>query len=121
MRYTFFLYSDESGHADASPAEIEQSLKVYGEYINALKQAGVFVDTDWLRPSTTATTISKVGGTTVQDGPFADTKEQLGGFFVIDVPDLDAALAWAEKCPAVHHGSVEIRASGMPAGGNPYG
>ena len=61
------------------------------------------------------------GGTkTVQDGPYADTKEQLGGTFVIDVPDLDAALAWAEKCPAVHFGTIEIRASALPEGGNPY-
>ncbi|MCY6382995.1 YciI family protein [Hoeflea prorocentri] len=121
MRYTFFLYSDEAAFADAGPAEIEQSLKVFGEYIAMLKQAGVLVDTDWLQPSATATSISKVGGVRkIQDGPFADTKEQLGGTFVIDVPDLDAALAWAEKCPAVHYGTIEIRASAMPEGGNPY-
>ncbi len=121
MRYTFFLYSDESSMADADPAQIDQALKVFGAYIAALKEAGVLVDTDWLQPTTTATTISKAGGTkTVQDGPYADTKEQLGGTFVIDVPDLDAALAWAEKCPAIHFGTIEIRASALPEGGNPY-
>jgi hypothetical protein len=88
--------------------------QVYGAYIGALKEAGVFVDTDWLQPVETATTLSlKSGGKTVEDGPFADTKETLGGYFVIEVPDLDAAIAWAEKCPAAKSGKVEIRASAM--------
>ncbi|MEM9270195.1 MAG: YciI family protein, partial [Pseudomonadota bacterium] len=80
----------------------------------ALQEAGVFVDTDWLHPADTATTVTlKDGENRVQDGPFAETKETLGGFFAIDVPDLDAALAWAMKCPAAKHGKVEIRASAM--------
>ena len=114
MRYTLFLYSDEADFADATPEQIEQSKTVYGAYINDLQQAGVFVDTDWLKPSTTATTISLRGGSRrVQDGPYADTKEQLGGYFVIEVADLDAALAWAENCPAAHMGVVEVRPSAM--------
>ena len=121
MRYTLFLYNDEAAFADATPEDMDQALRVFGDYINQLKEAGVFVDTDWLQPSSTATTITKVGGERkIQDGPYADTKEQLGGTFVIDVPDLDAAMAWAEKCPSVHYGHVEVRASAMPAGGNPY-
>jgi len=121
MRYTFFLYNDESAMADATPEEIDQTLKVFGQYIGALKQAGVFVDTDWLQPTSTATTVTlKDGAKKIQDGPYAETKEQLGGSFVIDVPDLDAAIAWAEKCPSVHFGYIEIRASAMPEGGNPY-
>ena len=121
MRYTFFLYSDETAFADASQEDIAQTLKVYGTYIRALKDAGVFVDTDWLQPSMAATTLSlKDGAKRIQDGPFADSKEQLGGSFVIDVPDLDAALAWAEKCPAAQYGTIEVRASAMPEGGNPY-
>ena len=64
-----------------------------------------------LRPVATATTVRPVNGKTqVLDGPFADTKEQLGGYYLIDVPDLDAALSWAAKCPAASHGSVEVRA-----------
>jgi len=121
MRYTFLLYSDESQFADVTEAQMAESLKAFGEYIGALQQAGVLIDTDWLQPSSTATTISLAGGTkTVQDGPHADTKEQLGGTFAIDVPDLDAALAWAEKCPAAQYGVIEIRASAMPEGGNPH-
>ena len=116
MRYTLFLYNNEADFADASPDQIQQEMAVYGAYIDALKQAGVFVDTDWLQPSATATTISlRDGSRRVQDGPYAETKEQLGGYFVIDVPDLDAALVWAEKCPSAKYGIVEVRPSAMPA------
>ncbi|MEN0087680.1 MAG: YciI family protein [Pseudomonadota bacterium] len=121
MRYTFFLYNDETAFADVSPEEMEQSFKVFGEYIGQLKEAGVLRDTDWLQPSATATVVTRKNGTReIQDGPYADTKEQLGGTFVIDVPDLDAAIAWAEKCPSTYYGLVEIRASAMPEGGNPH-
>ena len=114
MRYTFLLYSSESDFADATLEQMEAEQAVYGEYIGALQAAGVFVDTDWLQPTPTATTISlRDGELRVQDGPFADTKEQLGGYFVVDVPNLDAAIAWAQKCPAAQHGKVEIRPSAM--------
>ncbi len=114
MRYTFLLYTDPADLADMSTEDWETEKQVYGAYIGALQEAGVFVDTDWLQPVDTATTLSLKGGTKqVQDGPFAETKEMLGGFFVIDVPDLDAALAWAEKCPAAKTGKVEIRASAL--------
>lgn len=79
-----------------------------------IAKAGVFVDTDWLLAVETATTLSATSGSVqVQGGPFAETKETLGGFFVIDVPDLDTALEWAGKCPAAQFGKVEIRASAM--------
>ncbi|MEM7719186.1 MAG: YciI family protein [Pseudomonadota bacterium] len=114
MRYTFLLYSDPSDFADMTPEDWAREKEVYGAYIGALQDAGVFVDTDWLQPADTATTITlKDGERRVQDGPYAETRETLGGFFAIDVPDLDAALAWAEKCPAAKHGKVEIRASAM--------
>ena len=114
MRYTFLLYSDPADFADMTAEDWSAMREVYGAYIGALKAADVFVDTDWLQPVDTATTLSlKGGGKTVQDGPFAVTKETLGGYFVIDVPDLDAAIAWAEKCPAAKTGKVEIRASAM--------
>lgn len=114
MRYTFLLYTDPADLADMTPDDWAAEKQVYGAYIGALKEAGVFLDTDWLQPTDTATTITLKGGTKhVQDGPFAETKETLGGFFAIDVPDLDAAMAWAEKCPAAKTGKVEIRASAM--------
>ncbi|MEM9634296.1 MAG: YciI family protein [Pseudomonadota bacterium] len=116
MRYTFLLYTEPADLAHMTADDWEAEKQVYGAYIEALNKAGVFVDTDWLQPVQTATTLSLKGGSKqVQDGPFADTKETLGGYFVVDVPDLDAALAWAEKCPAAKTGKVEIRASAMGA------
>jgi hypothetical protein len=117
MRYTFMLYSRESDFANVPPEAMAEQLQVFGKYIGALKAAKVFVDTDWLQPTSTATTISmRPGAKQVQDGPFAETKEQLGGYFVVDVRDLDEAISWAKKCPAAQYGLIEIRASAMPSG-----
>ncbi|WP_299154641.1 YciI family protein [uncultured Tateyamaria sp.] len=117
MRYTFLLYSDPADFADMTAEDWEAEKQLYGAYIAALNEAGAFLDTDWLQPVSTATTLTTKGGTRqVQDGPFAETKERLGGYFAVDVPDLDAALAWAEKCPAARHGRVEIRPSAMGEG-----
>lgn len=114
MRYSFLLYSDPAATADWTPEDWAKEQQVYGEYIGALQEAGVLIEVDWLQPAMTATTLSlKDGDRRVQDGPFAETKETLGGYFAIDVPDLDAAMAWAEKCPAARTGKVEIRASAM--------
>ncbi len=114
MRYTFLLYSDPSLAANMTQEDWAREKEVYGAYIGALSQAGVFVSTDWLHPVETATTLSiENGQRRVQDGPFAATRETLGGYFVIEVPNLDAALAWAEKCPAAQYGKIEIRASAM--------
>lgn len=114
MRYTFLLYSDPTAFANLTPEDWAREKEVYGAYIGALQEAGVFVDTDWLQGVETATTVSTEGGQRrVQDGPFAATRETLGGYFVVNVPDLDAALAWAAKCPAAQYGKVEVRASAM--------
>lgn len=115
MRYTLFLYNDESQFVDITPEDMEQSKAAFGAYIGSLKEAGVFVDTDWLQPSLTATTITlKTGERRVQDGPYADSKEQLGGYFVIEVDNLDIALDWAAKCPSAQYGIVEVRPSAFP-------
>jgi hypothetical protein len=114
MRYTFLLYSDLSGMPAMSDADIERSKEAYGAYIGALQEAGAFVHTDWLQPAPTATTVSVDNGQRrTQDGPFAATRETLGGFFVVDLPNLDAALSWAAKCPAAQYGKVEVRSSAM--------
>lgn len=114
MKYTLFLHADESGMVDMPAEAIGQMQAAFEGYTKALIEAGVFVSTDWLKPSFTATTITLKDGTRrVQDGPFAASKEQIGGYYVIDVADLDAALAWAEKCPAAHAGVVEVRPSAM--------
>ncbi len=117
MRYTLFLYNDESAFADMTDADMGAALQAYGSYIDQLREAGVFVDTDYLAPSGSATMLTmRTGARQVQDGPYADTKEQLGGYFVIDAPDLDAAMDWAAKCPSARYGQIEIRPSAMPAG-----
>jgi hypothetical protein len=114
MRYTLFLYGNESAFAAMPPQALVQVKAAFEGYTQALKDAGVFVTTDWLKPSGTATMLSmKDGARVVQDGAYADTKEQLGGFYVIEVANLDEALNWAEKCPAVRNGKIEIRPSAM--------
>lgn len=116
MRYTLFLYNNEAGYANTTPAQMQQQLAAFGAYIGALKEAGIFISTDWLQPSATGTTLSlREGKRLVQDGPYADTKEQLGGYFVIDVADLDIALNWAAKCPTAPYGIIELRPSAMPS------
>ncbi|MDP3273551.1 MAG: YciI family protein [Deltaproteobacteria bacterium] len=114
MQYTFLLYSNPADSANMTAEDWAQEKEVYGAYIGALQEAGVFVSTDWLQPAETATTVSTENGQhRVQDGPFAATRETLGGYFVIEVPSLDAALVWAQKCPAAKFGKVEVRASAM--------
>jgi hypothetical protein len=114
MKYTLFLHGDETGMAQMPPEAMAQMQAAFEGYTKALVDAGVFVATDWLKPSFATTTITlRDGARRVQDGPFAASKEQVGGYYVIEVPDLDAALAWAEKCPAARAGVVEVRPSAM--------
>jgi hypothetical protein len=114
VKYTLFLYSDETSLAQVPPEALHQMQAAFAGYTQALMDAGVFVATDWLKPSFAGTTLTlHDGGRRVQYGPYAATKEQLGGFYIIDVTDLDAALAWAEKCPAARHGIIEVRPSAL--------
>lgn len=98
-----------------SPAEVgdegwEAGKAAFHNYAKALDDAGVLKSAEVLQPSTSSTTLAfRDGKARVQDGPYADTKEQIGGSFVLEVPDLDAAIAWAEKCPAAQWGTIEIR------------
>jgi hypothetical protein len=114
MRYTLFLHYQEMTTDELGEEAMEQGKAAFHAYTKALADAGVLVSAEVLQPSTAATTLSLDNGKLrVQDGPYADTKEQIGGTFVIDVPDLDAALAWAEQCPAAHWGTIEIRPSAV--------
>lgn len=111
MQYLLTLYADESGWANLTPEQQKQGVAAYGAYTQALQAAGVYVGSNRLRPANTATMLRTTNGKVqVLDGPFIDSKEQLGGYYLIDVPDLDAALSWAGKCPGVGHGTVEVRA-----------
>jgi hypothetical protein len=111
MQYLFLLYSNDSQWDKMSPEQQQQGAAAYFAYTKALQEAGVFVGSNRLRPAATATRVNASNGKTqVLDGPFADTKEQLGGYYLIEAPDLDSALAWAGRCPGAHHGTVEVRA-----------
>ncbi len=110
MRYTLLLHYPEMSADQLGPEGLEAGRQAFGSYAAALHDAGVLVGGEVLQPSTATTTVTAASGELqIQDGPFADTKEQLGGTFVIDVPDLDAALAWAERAPSVQWGTVEVR------------
>lgn len=111
MQYMLMLNETAAEFARRTdPAETEGYWGGWNAFIGAMAQAGVIVKGDGLQGPIVATTVRVVDGKRhVQDGPFADTKEQLGGYFVIEVPDLDAALDWAAKAPCAWTGSVEVR------------
>ena len=114
MRYTLFLHYIEATPEEIGEESWEAGKAAFHAYAQALDEAGVLVSAEVLQPSTRSTTLAIADGAArVQDGPYADTREQIGGTFVLDVPDLDAALAWAEKCPAAQWGTVEIRPSAV--------
>lgn len=110
MQYLLILYSKETGWSEMPRADQEQAMAAYGAFTEALKKAGALAGSNRLQPASTATTVRLANGKPqVLNGPYADTKEQLGGYFLIDVPDLDAALSWAARCPGAGHGIVEVR------------
>ncbi|HZD75883.1 MAG TPA: YciI family protein [Acidobacteriaceae bacterium] len=110
MQYLLTLYSDESGWSKMSEAEQRQGMAAYMAYTEALKKAGAFVGSNRLQPTSTATTVKIANGKQqVLDGPYVDSKEQLGGYYLIEAPDLDAAIAWAARCPGAGHGTIEVR------------
>jgi hypothetical protein len=114
MRYTLFLHYLELTPADLGDDAWEAGKAAFHGYAKALDEAGVLASAEVLQPSASSTTLKLDDGRLrVQDGPYADTKEQIGGTFVLDVPDLDAAIAWAEKCPAAQWGTIEIRPSAV--------
>src|SRR4029079_7232226 len=110
MQYLLMIYGNEAGMLAASKDQVTQMSAAYAAYTEALKKAGVIRGGERLRPTSEATSVRISNGKTqVLDGPYADTKEQLGGFYMIDAPDLDAALAWAAKCPGASTGTMEVR------------
>jgi hypothetical protein len=110
MQYMLLIYGNESNMQSATPSDIEQMVAAYGAYTQALKAAGILLGSDRLRPSNTATTVRITNGkTAVLNGPYAETREQLGGYYAIEVPDLDAAISWAARCPGAAHGTMEVR------------
>ncbi len=110
MQYILMTYVNDAGWSKLTKAEQEQGVAAYMAYSEALTKAGVLTGSNRLQGSSAATTVRVVNGKSqVLDGPYADSKEQLGGYFIIDVADLDAAISWAARCPAAGHGVVEVR------------
>jgi hypothetical protein len=110
MKYILMDYVGEAGWPQLTKDEREHWLGAYRAYMEAMAKAGVLKDSKGLHQTSAATTVRVVNGKTqVLDGPYADSKEQLGGFHIIEVPDLDAAIAWAARSPTALHGVVEVR------------
>lgn len=110
MQYLLLMHYQEGPEIGLSDEDMAPARAAFARYADDLDAAGVLIGTQVLQSSVVSTTYTARNGVPeIQDGPFADTKERLGGIFVIDVPDLDAALEWAKRCPAADWGSVEIR------------
>jgi hypothetical protein len=114
MQYLMLIYEDEKQFASLPEAEMNKVFAQYMQYSKDLAAAGVLRGGAALQPVATATTVRIRGGkTATTDGPFAETKEQLGGYYVIDVANLDDAIKWAAKCPGAPTGSIEVRPLGV--------
>ncbi len=110
MQYMLLIHSSETATRSASEEDISRMHAAYIAYSEALAQAGALVGGNRLRATATATTVRVVDGKTeVLDGPYAETREQLGGYYLIEVPDMDAALSWAARCPGASRGAIEVR------------
>jgi hypothetical protein len=110
MQYILMDYVNEAGWPTMTRADQEHWLGAYKAYMEAMTEAGVLRSSSGLKPTSSATTVRVENGKTqVLDGPYADTKEQLGGFHIIEAPDLDAAISWAARSPTALHGIVEVR------------
>ncbi len=110
MRYMFLIYETQKDFDSRSGERAETYIAAWRAYYRSLVDAGAYIGGDALREADTATTVRLKGGKRhVQDGPFADTKEQLGGYMILELPSLDAALETAARCPAAATGAVEVR------------
>ena len=110
MKYLLNIYASEAQEDAMSPEATGQLMQAYGAYTEALVKAGVLQGGERLRASTDAASVRvRNGKTEVLNGPYAETREQLGGYYLIDVPDLDAALSWAARCPSSSYGTIEVR------------
>jgi hypothetical protein len=110
MKYLLAIYEDESGWASATPDDVRRIMAAYGEFGDKVEKAGVMLGGEGLQPTSTATTVRVRDGEVVTtDGPFAETREQLGGYYVLECADLDEAIGWAAQIPGALNGSVEVR------------
>jgi hypothetical protein len=110
MKFLLTIYGDEARWTEASPEDAQQTMAAYGALSEAMQEAGVLLGGEGLQTSSTATTVQVRGGDTITtDGPFVETREQLGGYYLLDCKDLDEAIGWAARIPDATHGTVEVR------------
>lgn len=110
MKYMLLIYGDEAKMRAIPKEDASKMMPAYIAYTEALKKAGILLGGDRLQFTETATTVRiREGKTNVVNGPYAEAKEQLAGYYLIDVPDMDSALSWAARCPGAGVGSVEVR------------
>jgi hypothetical protein len=110
MQYMLLIHRDEAEISRMSEEDRTTMSAAYGAYTMAMRDAGVLRAGERLHPTSSATVVRHRGGESqVLNGPYAEAKEQLGGYYVIEVADLDAAITWAARCPGAQHGSMEIR------------
>ena len=110
MKYMLLIYNDEERVRATPKEDLNKMMPAYAAYNEALKKAGIVLGGDRLQFSSNATTVRiQDGKTKVLNGPYAEAKEQLGGYYLIDVPDIDSALSWAARCPGANYGTVEVR------------
>jgi hypothetical protein len=109
-KYVALIYGDMTQYAHVSPEDGTKMMKAYDDYTQAVQSAGVMEGGEALQPVNTATTVRVHNGEiSTTDGPFAETKEQLGGFYLLNCKDLDEAIEWAAKIPGANGGSIEVR------------
>ncbi len=110
MKYMLLIHGDEAQMNAATQVDDTGMSAYYAAFNEAMAKAGIMIGGERLRP-TSATTSVRVRDkkAVVLAGPYAETEEQLGGYYMIDVPDLDQAIEWAQKCPAAHYGTIEVR------------
>jgi hypothetical protein len=110
MRYVLQIYSPDGYWDSLAPKERDTLYKEYFAFTRALSEQGILVGSHELEPASTATSVRvRDGEMLVTDGPFAETKERLGGYYVIDADSLDEALEWAARIPSARHGTIEVR------------
>jgi hypothetical protein len=110
MKFIALIYNDESRYSEATPEETAATFQAHGEFGQAAGEAGVMGGGDGLQPTTTATTLRvRDGERMLTDGPYAETKEQLGGYYALECKDLDEALEWAARIPEAKTGAIEVR------------
>ncbi len=110
MKYLLLMYADEAIGANYTKEEQQAAAKTWAEFRKELAASGALLSSNGVLPGANPTTVRvREGKSLITDGPFAETHEQLGGYFLLECPDLDEAIRWAEKVPTAQFGSIEIR------------